>query len=210
MAQNTSIEMLKKRLMAEFARDKKKAVILIVLGLVAVFFVGKLLLKSSPAKATAATNPTTVAPPGAPTTPAPGAENIAAQVFSAKNPKGQAPKSVSRKITRDIFMPDPSIFPYVKKTVDPSGKVEVVENAETKRQAELKRKKALIEKQAAELNLESTMTTMTGRPPTAIINGTVLGLDGVINGFRIVKIGSEACQVEKEGITVDLKMKYMK
>jgi len=207
MAQNTSIEMLKKRLMAEFARDKKKAVILIVLALVAVFFVGKLLLKSSPTSATAATNPTTVTPPGDATPPSRGADNIAAQVFSAKNPKGQVPKSVSRKITRDIFMPDPSVFPYVKKTVNANGEVKVVENAETKRQAELKRKKALIEKQAAELHLESTIT---GRVPTAIINGHVLGLDGVINGFRIVKIGSKACQVKKDGITVDLIMKYMK
>lgn len=204
MAQNNSIEMLKKRLMAEFARDKKKAVILIVLALVAVIFVGKLLLKSSPTKATAATSPSTIVPPEAPR--APGSGNVVANVFNVNSPRADAPKSVMA-ITRDIFMPDPSIFPYVKKIVDASGKVEVVENAETKRQAELKRKKALIEKQASELLLNSTIT---GRVPTAIINGHVLGLDGVINGFRIVKIGSKACQVKKEGITVDLIMKYMK
>ena len=203
MARNNSIEMLKKRLMAEFARDKKKAVILIVLLLVAVFFVGKLLLKSTPVEATAATNPMAAGSSDAPMSPETG--NIAAQVFAVKSSKADVPKSAANMITRDIFMPNESIFPHVEKTTaaNSNSKVKVIEDEKTKRDAELKRKKELIRAQGAELHLESTIT---GRVPIAIINGTVLGPDGVLNGFRVVKIDSQACVVEKEGVRLNLTM----
>ena len=205
MAHNNSIEMLKKRLMAEFARDKKKAVILIVLLLVAVLFVGKLLLKSAPAEATAAANPATVVATGAPMAPGREAGSIDAQVFNSKNPEVEAPKVAANAITRDIFMPNPSIFPeIIKKTTGPRGsKVDVVEDEKSKRDAELKRKEALIREQGAALHLESTIT---GRRPIAIINGTVLGPGGLINGFRIVEINSQACVVEKDGVRLNLTM----
>jgi len=202
MAQNNSMEMLKKRLMAEFARDKKKAVILIVLVVAAVLFVGKLLLTSSPVAATAAANPTAVVPPEAPT--APGAGSIASQMFDTQKSKADKREVVARAITRDIFMPDPSIFPYVKKTTGPNGsKVKVIEDEKTKRAAELERRRVLVEEQAAKLHLESTII---GRTPIAIINGTVLGPGGMIDGFRIVKIDSQACVVEKDGFTLKLIM----
>jgi hypothetical protein len=66
MAQgNNSIEMLKRRLAAEFARDKKKAIILGMLLLVAVFYVSKLLVNGSPEAATAAGTPAGMQAPGA-------------------------------------------------------------------------------------------------------------------------------------------------
>ena len=195
MAQkNNSIEMWKKRLIAEISRDKKKAVILVVLLLVAVFFVGKMLLKSSPEAATAAANPTALATAGTPMSSGP---------VNPKSPKVEAPKDAAKAITRDIFMPDLSIFPHVKKATGTNGSVNVVEDEQSKRDAEFRRKKELIREQGAELHLESTIT---GRVPIAIINGTVLGPDGVINGFRIVKIDSQACVLEKEGITLKLIM----
>jgi len=203
--QQNSIAMLKKRLIAEISRDKKKAVILGSLFAVAVFFVGKMLLKGSPEQVSAAHNPATMAPAVMPMLP--GAGNATARTLSTKSPKtkdSNGPVEV-KKITRDIFMPNPSLFPKIKKkkTTDVKGNVQVVETAQTKKDAELKQKKELIRKQGAELHLESMIT---GRVPIAIINGTVLGLDGAINGFRIVKIGSRACVLEKEGFTVTLTM----
>ena len=202
MAQkHNSIEMWKKRLIAEISRDKKKAVILGLLLLVAVFFVGKLLLKSSPTEATAAANPTAIPPAGPPMTP--GTGNTAAWMLSAKSPGVGAPKGAARGITRDIFMPNAAIFPHVEKTTNANGKVNVVENAQGRRDEELRRKRELIREQGAELHLESTIT---GRVPIAIINGTVLGPGGVIKGFRIVEIESQACVVEKDGIRLNLTM----
>ena len=198
---HNSIAMWKKRLIAEISRDKKKAVTLGLLLLVAIFFIGKLLLKSSPTEATAAANPTAIASPGAPVPP--GAENTAARIHSAESPRVNVPKGAAKGITRDIFRPDESIFPHVEKTASANSKVNVVEDEKSKRDAELRRKRELIREQGAELHLKSTIT---GRVPTAIINGTVLGLDGVINGFRIVKIESKVCVVEKEGITLNLTM----
>ena len=203
MAQTSnSIEMLKKRLIAEISHDKKKAVILGVLLLVALLFVGKLLLESSPSRATAAANPAAMVAAAAPAPPA--AENPAAAMLGAMIPEADRPKSVAGRVTRDIFMPDASIFPRVAANTDASGKVNVVEDNQSRRDVELKRRIALVRKQGAELHLEGTNT---GRVPIAIINGTVLGLDGVINGFRIVRIDSQACVVEKEGIKLNLKMK---
>jgi len=205
--QNNSIAMLKKRLIAEMARDKKKAVILVLLFLVGVFFVGKMLLKGSPEEVAAAPNPAAMAPGGSPMLP--GAGNTTARTLTAMNPKKikEIKGAIKRKkITRDIFMPDPSLFPRMrKKTADVkgNGNVSVAETEQNKREAELKRKKELIRKQGAELHLESMIT---GRVPIAIINGTVLGLDGAINGFRIVKIGSQVCVLEKEGFTITLTM----
>ncbi|MBC8373123.1 MAG: hypothetical protein ISS69_03065 [Phycisphaerae bacterium] len=202
--QNNSIAMFKKRLVAEMARDKKKAVILVSLLLVAVFFVGKMLLKGSPQDVSAAPNPAAMATGGPPMVPAAG--NTNARTITAMNPTIKEAKGFTRrkKITRDIFMPDPSLFPRIKKkTADVKGNVNVVETGQNKREAELERKKELIRKQGAELHLESMIT---GRVPIAIINGTVLGLDGAINGFRVVKIGSQVCVLEKEGFTVTLTM----
>jgi len=193
---HNSMEMFKKRLIAEISRDKKKAVILGSLLLVAVFFVGKLLLARSPEAATAATSPTAVTPAGT-------VNNAAAQILSGKSPRVEVSKGAAKAITRDIFMPAASFFPRVEKTTGTNGKVKVVEDEQDKQNAALRHKKELIREQAAELHLESTIT---GRVPIAIINGTVLGPDGVINGFRIVKIDSQACVVEKEGIRLNLTM----
>ncbi|MDP6544729.1 MAG: hypothetical protein QGH60_12110 [Phycisphaerae bacterium] len=202
MAQNNNgIKMLKARLMAEFARDKKKAVILVALLLIAVFFVGKMLLKSSPQAATAATDPAGVAFGGDPRNQ--GAGSAVVQTPGAKTPKADLPKGAASAITRDIFMPDPAIFPRVKETAGPNSKVGVVEDEKSKRDIELARKTKLIKEQGDKLHLESTIT---GRVPIAIINGTVLGVGGVINGFRVVKIDSQACVVEKEGVRLNLTM----
>ena len=202
MAQgNNSIEMLKRRLAAEFARDKKKAIILGMLLLVAVFYVSnyvsKLLVKGSPEAATAAS----MQAPGAPESSE--AENASLDLLSGK-PRTWTPKDRSKGIARDIFLPNVSLFPMVvKKTVEVKGP-DVIKDTQEKRDAELlKRKREEIRQQGAALHLESTIT---GGRPIAIINGSVLGRDGVINGFRIVKVGSQTCIVEKDGVKLNLTM----
>lgn len=202
MAQTSnSIVMLKNRLIAEMSRDKKKAVLLAVLLLVMAFVVGKLIFTGSPAEATAAAN---LAPKVDPSTPEPpGQENIAAAITKAKPPKAGKPKPAAKGITRDIFMPDLSVFPRTAANAKSGGSVDVVEDEKTRRDAERKRREALIREQAAELHLESTIT---GKAPNAIINGSVLGRGGVISGFRIIEINSQACIVEKDGVKLNLTM----
>ena len=203
MAQtNNSIEMLKKRLMAEFARDKKKAVILIALTLLAVFYVGKLVLKSAPSDAAAAVNPVAGNTPLGMPSPL-GLGGVTAQTPASHGVKIDKSKGGGWDITRDIFMPDPAIFPFAEKIASAQGKVRLVEDAQGKRDAKLRLKRELIQAQGAELHLESTIA---GRTPIAIINGAVVGLGGEINGFRVVKIDSQTCEVRKDGITLSLTM----
>jgi hypothetical protein len=206
MAQkNNSIEMLKKRLIAEMARDKKKATILGVLLLVAVVFVGKLLLKGSPQEVTAATNPM-MPPAGLPAPPEAG--NPAVDIYPTIGTMDTTPDLIGggKKITRDIFLPNSSIFPHVLKTTDVNGKVNVVKSKDSAQDVERKRKEELIRAEGAKLHLESAIS---GRVPIAIINGTVLGHGALINGFRVVKIDSKTSEVElkKDGITIKLGMK---
>ena len=186
---HNSIEMWKRRLIAEISRDKKKAITLGVLLLVAVFFVGKILVESSPTEATAAATPAAIASAESPMSP--GAGNA---VPHTNIPRVEAPKSAAKGIFRDIFMPNPSIFPYSTEPV-------VVPRGESEMEAQRRRKRERIHEQGAELHLESTIT---GRVPIAIINGTVLGRDGVIKGFRIVEINFQACVLEKEGVVLNL------
>jgi hypothetical protein len=188
---------LKNRLVAEFARDKKKAIILGMLLLVAVFYVSKLLVKGSPEAATAAS----MQAPGA--SESSEAENASLDLLTGK-PRTWNPKDRSKGIARDIFLPNVSLFPLVvTKTVEVKGP-DVIQETQEKRNAELlKRKRAEIRQQGAALHLESTIT---GGRPIAIINGSVLGRDGVINGFRIIKVGSQTCVVEKDGVKLNLTM----
>ena len=197
---HNSFEMMKKRLVAEMARDKKKAGILITLAVVAIFFVGKLLFKSAPAGATAA--PVAAATGNQPGTPGMGS-------FYAPSGKGGKTGASKRKkgdneITRDIFKPNSAVFPLALKKTPANEKVSLHADAQSERNDELKRKRLLVEKEALTLQLESTIT---GRVPIAIINGTVLGRGGVVKGFRVVEIGSQACVVEKNGVRLTLNMR---
>ncbi|MCP4376295.1 MAG: hypothetical protein GY794_08995 [bacterium] len=206
MAQkNNSIEMLKKRLVAELKRDKKKATILGVLLLVGVFFVGKLLLKGSPQAATAAINP--IATTGMPMPPE--VANTATNSYPtvATIGKTSVQGGWGKKIDRDIFLPNATIFPHLIKTTDANGNVNVVKSEDSAQDIARKRKEELIRAEGAKLQLESAIS---GGVPIAIINGTVLGDGAWINGFRVVKIDSKACEVElvKDGITIKLSMKH--
>jgi len=202
MAQTNSIEMWKKRMLAELARDKKKACILGVLAIAAVFFVGKLLFKGSPESADAM-QPT----PGQTAAQVPDASGGGNAMFTARAVKATPARKTPAKrgeITRDIFRTNAKYFPIVAKVVKPDGKPDVVQGQVDAATARLKAKEEKIRQEGSSLHLESTIT---GRVPIAIINGSVLGKGGVISGFRVVEIKSQACVVEKEGIKLSLSMK---
>jgi len=193
---HNSMATFKKRLLAEVARDKKKAIILGLLLLTAAYFIGKLFLAGGPQSVTAAPLPSGIS-----------AESVEPDTGMIKLPdlsqdKADAPKT---SITRDIFKANPKVFPPVA-IADSTGDngPKVIKASQDDRQAALKELKEKIRKEGLALNLESTIG---GVRPMAIINGSVLGPGGVINGFRIVKIDSLACVVEKEGIQLSLTMK---
>jgi len=205
---HNNIEMFKRRMIAEIARDKKKASVLAILTIAAVFFVGKLLIKSSPSAASGmrAADPVAEAPDDDPANGLPKIPKLGDSTKSTPFDRGHGPiKPRPRgEITRDIFRPNPKVFPLVAKASKSAGQPDVVQAKIDERTIALKARKERIRREGALLDLESTIT---GSVPIAIINGAVLGRGGVISGFRVVKIESQACVVEKEGVQLNLTMK---
>ena len=199
MAQKyNKLEMWKKRLLAELTRDKKKASIMLVLFVLAVFFVGKLLFESAPESASAMSGsvvPTSVQSPG----------DVASFPKIPKSPRKKFAKTTGDGVVRDIFLPNSKVFPIIAKSEKGDGNKPGVLNktAEDKHSLALKKKQARIQLEGSKLHLKSTIT---GRQPIAIINDDVLGCGGMVNGFRVIKIGSQVCVVEKEGVQLDLTM----
>jgi len=194
-----SVAMWKKRVLAELQRDKKKAIILGALLLVAVVLVGKLLLKSSPEPATAG-RPAPEAPtepPGTNTDEAP--RERVNRIPGSRTDRPVIPDNLADTITRDIFKPDEQSFPPVKPAKTNVVKTKTGNPIDIEKETKGKR----IQAESAQLHLENTIT---GSKPMAIINGTVLSRDGLIAGFRVVEIGLRSCVVEKEGVRVELTM----
>ena len=201
MAQTNSIMMFKKRLLAEVARDKKKACILGLLLVAAIFFVGKVLFKSSPETAVAmqATPAATDQSPAGSS----GAGNPTLIKLNNRTPAVKISRKPVKAVTRDIFQPNPTIFPIVE-AVELDNQPSVVKGSQDDRTKVIKAKNDKIRQQGALLKLEG----VTIRPdPIAIINGAVLGRGGVINGFRVVRIEFQRCVVEKDGVELNLTMK---
>jgi hypothetical protein len=195
-----SIVMWKRRLVAEFIHDKKKGVILLVLLVLAIFFVGKLLVNGGPDEATAAAGPGGIIV-SAENPVDPEAYNQPGK-FNLKKSDTHPPKRRSYEITRDIFLPNTSVFPVVaKKIAAKKSKADLLKNERSMKDLELELREKKIKALGATLHLKSTIA---GR--FAIINDTVLGPGGVINGFRIIEINSQACVVEQEGVKLKLKM----
>ena len=103
---NNSIVMWKRRLVAEFIHDKKKGVILLVLLVLAIFFVGKLVVNGGPDQATAAAGPQSIVSPKNPIDPGLNPEALDPNAIKSQI---QPAKRISSKITRDIFLPNASI-----------------------------------------------------------------------------------------------------
>ena len=128
MAQTNSIEMFKKRLLAEVARDKKKACILGLLMVTAIFFVGKVLVKSSPE--TAAAMQATLAATDQKPAGSSGTGNPTPIKLNDRTPAVKTSREPRKAVTRDIFQPNPTIFPIVAREVEPDDKPSVVQGAQ--------------------------------------------------------------------------------
>lgn len=216
----------KRRLKSQLQRDKKKTALLIVL-LVTVGVVGGRLVVSqalpTPAKAGAAAGDggdrllpdLCVTGPFAPSYP---------KALGAPRPDAAARReeylaSLDRTIARDLFRPNPELFPPSgddqgagganadKAQDDQPGWFQQVwdwvEQARQARRDEIAQAEA-VRAQAGALVLQSTMV---GPSATALINGQVLRKSDWIDGFRVKSIASDTCVVSKDGVDVVLRMK---
>jgi hypothetical protein len=195
----------KQRVMAELLRDKKRSAILISLLVVAMFLGIRLAIKQmSPAKAAAGVKPSAVSAAAA---LSPDASGVAEAGASSGRQKPIASLDGSNRrserdqspIVRDIFLPNPKLFP-------PAGKKDRVGSAGDYSGGEMTgihAKRLRIQKEAFAMHLESTIE---GTVPIAIINGQVLAVGDRFKGFRVVQVRSGTCTVEKEGISLVLKL----
>ena len=186
--------------------DKKKAVILAVLAVVAVIVGGRLVFKrAGPAGADGAT--TAGAAQGEPD------KTSALPAVASKTHQTARDKYVrrmERRVMKDIFAVDLELYPPVElpkpKKVPASTATRPAKAARTRGE--------IVRAQAKLLCLQMTIVSDT---PTAIINGQVLGLGETVNveseygrgplRFQVVKITSHACVVAKDGVEVKLQMK---
>ena len=199
MAERTGhIADLKQRLIAELKRDKKRTAVMGVLFIVAVIVVGHRLIDSlSPSELRAAGEP------GGTTAPAPNPLPIATVVQRTERPNAPERSAyvtqLDRTIRRDIFRPDPGLFPAAgtQRTTD----VRVTTASARDDAAERER---AVREAARSLALQSTIL---GNRPTAIINGEVAAVGSQIGGFCVVAIHRRSCDLEKDGVQIKLLMK---
>jgi hypothetical protein len=189
------------RLLFELRRNKKKTGVMVALVVVGVLMAGKLLLGgSSPSKAQAKRT-SAVAAPGRPSpVVAPGSVGPAP---SDESPTHRAPVAVrdaaSVRFERDLFLPDPKVFPETGKTV--MEKAGVVPKTEREQQIQK------IREAGKKLTLTSTML---GRSPCAAISGQILGVGDWIGQFQVVEIDQWSCLLVREGVRVELELKIKK
>jgi len=184
------------RFLAELKRDKKRAAVLGVAAIVAIFVFAKLLLGgSTPARATGNSAGAAVQQSGQ---AAPAGAGLAA----ADDPgqPSQRPGFLAvRTISRDLFSPNDIYFPPEQAKTTKAQVADATTSADA--EAELHQKMVLA--QAQSLLLQSTMISDSA---TAIINGRVLRVGEWINGFEVKDVAPMACTIEKEGVSVVLKM----
>lgn len=211
-SKNINLSSWSRHLGQDLKRDKKKAVILGVLAVVAVVLGGRLLIQqASPAGAwpqgadgaTAA-----VAHQGGPD------QTPALPVMASKTAQAARDeyiRQMERRVTKDIFALDleqytPIELPKPKKASETTTTTRPARPARTREE--------IVQAQAKLLCLQMTIVSDT---PTAIINGQVLGVGDIVNvknedrsdplKFRVLKITSHACVVAKDGVEVELRMK---
>lgn len=186
------------RLKEELARNKKQTALLTVL-LVVGLFVGVRMLKKKPSSASAAPSTVTAlaghggqgAPTGAPMLP------------GSRDPIGDSERdtyirSINRDITRDLFEFQTHLYPLIKPPEpELDGSPETVDGLPVPAIEEHVRARS------ARLALQSTIDS---DAPIAVINGQVLVLGDVVDGFTVVEIGIGLCVVEQAGVQVRLEM----
>ncbi|HDZ22789.1 hypothetical protein LCGC14_0321040 [marine sediment metagenome] len=188
------------RLKTELVRDKKKTITLTVLALVAVVMAARFLqTKGGPATARAET----VAVVDSEVSDA---EELALSVAKDLriHESDEYIKHIDHTITRDLFAFNQDHF-----TPLPAAAVETTDEqtpaaAETTGPPPIDWQE-VITRQSRDLVLQSTINSDI---PIVVINGRVLGLGDVIDGFKVVRIDAGLCLLEKKSITITLKMPH--
>lgn len=196
----------KGRLAYELGKDKKKTVILAMLMLVAAVMGFRLLFAGSgPAEAEGAASGA-ADPASRVERPGLGLANPQARA-RAQRLTGTGPSALddwkptrdrSGKIVRDLFAVKLNSYtPLVER--DPNEN----RDPQVDPEAEKRKHRQLIEAKAANLSLQSTMA---GEAAWAMINGRFVRQGGWIDEFQVVEIRSRSCVVQREGVTVELKL----
>ena len=195
--QTLNFEMMKLRLIAELKADKKKAVILSVLFLVATIIGLKTLLQYKGPQAAEASI-VNISP-----------EKISAQAHqvekardtSAQDKLSEYLKKHNSDLKRDIFGVNITYFTPIKTVELPKA---LPTSAPTPAEDIKERQRKMVQAQAADLVLESTML---GQTSVAVINGKILRSGDYFSGFQIVEIAAKRCKLTKDEITVTLEIK---
>jgi hypothetical protein len=182
-------------LKAEIRRQPKKAIILSVLVVVLIALSAwEVLRRGSPARATAAV----VTPGAGPGDGTGSSERDANDTAGARANGGGSPEKLA--VDRDLFTPDPTYFPARRKP-RPATVIKPIDDSIAMKEAQERAVRA----QAQALALQSTIVGDVD-VPTAIINGEVLRVGDLINGFRVVDIAARTCTVEKANLRITLEM----
>ena len=189
------------RLVAELARDKKKAIILGVLVLVGVVFAIKAFVHGG-GPAAAAAMPL-VGVKDSPAAASKSQDDPADREVKAKARRDLYIQQMDGSITRDIFLANLDLFP--RKNVEP---VKIAPTPTTAATAPASvpedQERRVIQAEAQALVLESTMV---GASSIASINGKILRVGEWFSGFEIVDITSHSCLVRKRNVTAVLEIK---
>lgn len=187
------------RMKAGVRDEPKKTIILGLLFLVlAAVVVREVLREGGPAKATAAiaaAGGNSMGGTASPAVmPAPGATGLDANDAAGSGANGEA-----LAVDRDLFTPDPTYFPPHRKA-SPATVVSRVDDSVAMKEAQERAVRA----QAQALTLQSTIVGV--EAPTAIVNGEVLRVGDMINGFCVVAVAARTCTVEKANLRITLEM----
>jgi len=193
---------MKTRLVAELKADKKKAGLVVVLIVVAMFMGIRLAVKAGGKTASAASTPSASVLPGAGKKTGGSAGGALGGGPAASKTYGQRRekyiRNLDRTIVRDIFEPDAQLFPLAVKAAG-ANRQQAVATSHPVDKKELQEQ--LTRREAASLKLQSTIV---GDVPTAIINDKVLRVDDWIDGFQVIKITSQSCVVRKDKVEIQL------
>ncbi len=179
------------RLKTSLLADKRKTVVMAVLLVVATgMVVGALIGDNMPAKAKGQTRGTVTTPTAQPTHPP---RQGLSEAYLAQ---------LDTEVTRDLFAIEYAAFPEITDgqaaehtpgTTAPDGDPDFVRQQHVTQ----------IQEQARALKLQSAMP---GAIPSVIINGQVVRVGQVLEGFTVQRIGMRSCELVREGVTVTLKM----
>ena len=172
-------EELKKQLM----REKKKAGLLALLLLVGLLFWGRLMLKQVPRTATAEPSAT------------PTASHTGAPAANPANGNATKPEVVVEgelTMDRDMFAFDVSRYLPSETPMNGDARDDPTQN-------DVDFQRAVIREEAGRLQLQSVML---GVKPRVMINGRMLGVGEVVDGFTIQSIQDRRVVLEKAGYRV--------